>query len=301
MDLTLVVMAAGMGSRFGGLKQIEPVDDDGNFLIDYSVYDAIKAGFKKVVFVIKEELYDDFKKTIGVRLEGKIKVSYAFQKIDDIPYENKEIVGLRTKPWGTVQAILAASKEIIGNFAVINADDFYGFNAYEQLVKFFKENKAPSHYVAVTYPYYVTQSLAGSVKRGVCQINNNQLQKIIECSIENKNGHIIASPLNGDEAFTIAKDTLVSMNIFGFTADFLDILKKYFEDFFKNDKNYILNNEALLPECLEKYLANKQITITCYKATSPWLGMTYKSDLEIVKKRLNELKENGDYPFHLWE
>ena len=139
-DITLVVMAAGMGSRFGGLKQIEPIDDDGNFLLDYSVYDAMKAGFNKVVFVIKEELLDDFKKTVGKRLEGHIDVFYAIQKLEDIPYQDLSILKQRVKPWGTTQAIYCTKDYVKGNFAVINADDFYGFDAYKQIIDFFKEN-----------------------------------------------------------------------------------------------------------------------------------------------------------------
>ena len=139
-DLTLVVMAAGMGSRFGGLKQLQPVDDDGNFLLDYSVYDAIKAGFNKVVFVIKEELLDDFKNTIGKRIEGKIIVDYAFQRLEDNFAQDKSIIKERVKPWGTASAIYCTKDLVPGNFAVINADDFYGFDAYKQVANFFENN-----------------------------------------------------------------------------------------------------------------------------------------------------------------
>ena len=300
-DLTLVVMAAGMGSRFGGLKQLESVDEDGNFLLDYSVYDAIKAGFNRVVFVIKEELLDDFKKTVGKRLEGKVHVCYAFQRKEDIPYEDLEVISKRTKPWGTTQAIYCTKDYVPSNFAVINADDFYGFDAYKQVVDFFKENDLAYHYVAIPYEYSKTSSLCGSVKRGVCKISAGKLEQIIECSIEKKEDKIIATPLDGRPSFEIANDSLVSMNMFGFKKDFYDLLEEDIKNYFKQDKETILANEILLPDCLEKNLAQDKITISCVASKSNWIGMTYKEDLPLVKKRILDLKEQGSYPKHLWK
>ena len=176
MNKTLLVMAAGMGSRFGGLKQITPVDEENNFLIDYSIFDAKKSGFNKVVFVIKEELLKDFEETIGTRLKSVIQVSYAFQKKEDIPA--KIDISKREKPWGTVQAILAAKNAINEDFVVINADDFYGFNAFKKASLFLEENKQPHEYACISYEYGKSCG-EGTVKRGVLETKNNQVLKVI--------------------------------------------------------------------------------------------------------------------------
>ncbi len=299
-NLTLVVMAAGMGSRFGGLKQLQPVDDDGNFLLDYSVYDALRSGFKNVVFVIKEELFDDFKNTVGKRLEGKINVSYAFQKKEDIPYNNLSIIDKREKPWGTTQAIYCSKEYVLGSFAVINADDFYGFKAYQEVANFLNDNNQKYQYVSIPYEYSKTASECGRVKRGVCEIVDGKLKKIIECSIERKNNTIIASPLDGRKPFEIKENTLVSMNIFGFKNDFYELLQEEIEEYFKQSEENILNNEILLPDCLEKNLENGKIEIESIPVNSEWIGMTYKEDLPLVKERILKLKEEGSYPKHLW-
>ena len=299
-NLTLVVMAAGMGSRFGGLKQLQPVDDDGNFLLDYSVYDALRSGFKNVVFVIKEELFDDFKNTVGKRLEGKINVSYAFQKKEDIPYNNLSIIDKREKPWGTTQAIYCSKNYVPGSFAVINADDFYGFKAYQEVANFLNDNNQKYQYVSIPYEYSKTASECGRVKRGVCEIVDGKLKKIIECSIERKNNTIIASPLDGRKPFEIKENTLVSMNIFGFKNDFYELLQEEIEEYFKQSEENILNNEILLPDCLEKNLENGKIEIESIPVNSEWIGMTYKEDLPLVKERILKLKEEGSYPKHLW-
>ena len=299
-NLTLVVMAAGMGSRFGGLKQLQPVDDDGNFLLDYSVYDALRSGFNNVVFVIKEELFDDFKNTVGKRLEGKINVSYAFQKKEDIPYNNLSIIDKREKPWGTTQAIYCSKEYVLGSFAVINADDFYGFKAYQEVANFLNDNNQKYQYVSIPYEYSKTASECGRVKRGVCEIVDGKLKKIIECSIERKNNTIIASPLDGRKPFEIKENTLVSMNIFGFKNDFYELLQEEIEEYFKQSEENILNNEILLPDCLEKNLENGKIEIESIPVNSEWIGMTYKEDLPLVKERILKLKEEGSYPKHLW-
>ncbi len=300
-DLTLVVMAAGMGSRFGGLKQLEPVDDDGNFLLDYSVYDAKKAGFDKVVFVIKEDFFEDFKNTVLKRLAGVIKVSYVFQKIDNVSCDDLSIIKERTKPWGTTQAIYCAREEVPANFAVVNADDFYGYDAYQQIINFFKEKHHNYEYVSVPYPFSKTKSNQGAVKRGVCKIKDGKIEKITECSISDNNGVILATPLSGKPSFTILQDTLVSMNMFGFTHDIFDLLEQQITQYFQHEKAFILNNEILLPDCLEQNLEQNKITLYSRPASSEWLGMTYKEDLALVKEKIKLLKEKGYYPQHLWE
>ncbi len=299
MDLTLVVMAAGVGSRFGGLKQITPIDSDGNFIIDYSVYDALRVGFKRVVFVIREEFLNDFKNTIGKRLEGKIEVSYAFQKIEDIPI-NMDIKR-RTKPWGTVQAILAAKPYVNGSFVVINADDFYGKNAYQAAADFLKLVTTPYTYANISYEYGVTKSKEGSVKRGVLTLQDNEIKSIVECSIESVDNKIIASPLLEDKPFEIAENHPVSMNFFAFQYDVFTLLEEYWQNYFKQSKEKILENEALLPECLKENIESGRIKILNQPSNSKWLGMTYKSDLPFVMDSIKELKTKGDYKKHLWE
>lgn len=297
-ELTLVVMAAGLGSRFGGLKQITPVDEEGNFLIDYSVYDALKAGFTKVIFIIKKENYEVFKETIGKRIEKKIKVEYAFQEIEDIP----PIVSIpknRIKPWGTVHAILAAKTQIHSPFAIINADDFYGFDSYKIVCSFLKENTT-SH-LAIPYPFCKVDSKYGAVKRGVLYLQEENVKSISECSIGYEDGKIVARPLNGDEAFEIERDHPVSMNMFGFQQNILQDLEKYFESFIKQNQNDLEKCECLISEFLEEALKNKKITMKYCTSKGEWLGMTYKEDLKEVKEKIEELKEKGEYPKNLWE
>ncbi len=297
-DLTCVVMAAGMGSRFGGLKQITPIDDDGNFIIDYSVFDAIKAGFNKVVFVIKREHLKDFEETIGNRLKDKIRVEYAFQDILDIPIK-MDLHG-REKPWGTVQAILCATPYVRGSFVVINADDFYGSNSFQEASKFLQEDYEPYTYANISYPYGKTCSDYGAVKRGVLSLDKEHIVSIIESSIEKKDGFILATPLNGSEPFQISNDTPVSMNFFAFQEDVFEILEDYWNAFFHQEVDMIRTKEALLPECLEDGLKKKKISLLFRPTDSLWLGMTYQSDLEIVKAKVLELKNRGEYPKSLW-
>ncbi len=296
-DLTLVVMAAGMGSRFGGLKQITPVDDDGNFIIDYSVFDARKAGFKRVVFVIKEENLSIFEETIGKRLKDKIEVCYAFQKMDDIP-KHMDIKG-RIKPWGTVQAILAAKEYVPSSFVVINADDYYGSDAYLVARNFLQNVHEAFTYACIAYK--CGNPSEGSVKRGVLSLDGEQIKAIIESKIEKTNDGLLATPLKGGNSFFISCDTLVSMNIFAFQHDVFTILEKYWNDYFLQSDEDILNGEALLPECLEEYLKLCKITILNRPSSCEWIGMTYKSDLDVVKKELQKLKDRGVYQKHLWD
>ena len=299
-DLTLVVMAAGMGSRFGGLKQITPVDLEGNFLIDYSIYDAIKAGFSKVVFIIKEENLEDFRNTIGKRLENKISVSYVFQRLEDVP-EFVKIPETRVKPWGTVQALLAAKNEIQGPFAVINADDFYGFDSYKIVAQYLKNSLNENEHIAIPYPISRVCSAHGSVKRGVLFYHENQVLKILECNVEYQNEKYLAQPLDGSESFLIESDHPVSMNMFGFKTSILQKLEEYFVRFMKENENSLENKEALLPIFLEDALLKKEISLTYQLSKGTWIGMTYKEDLQEVQEKIEELKRNQEYPIHLWQ
>ncbi len=299
MDLTLVVMAAGVGSRFGGLKQATPIDGEGNFIMDYSVYDALRAGFTSVVFVILLEHLELFKSTIGSRLENKIKVSYAFQKIEDVP-TSIDLSG-RTKPWGTVQALLAAKPYVKGSFVVINADDFYGKNAFFAAAAFLKSTLEPFTYANISYEYGITKSQEGSVKRGVLSLNENKVRSIVECSVEEQNGSYFATPLLGGESFLVFETTPVSMNFFAFQQDVFALLENYWENYFLQSEEEILAGEALLPECLKENIERGNIIIFNEPSDSEWMGMTYRSDLPLVEEKIKYLKNKGVYPDCLWE
>lgn len=299
-ELTLVIMAAGMGSRFGGLKQITPIDEEGNFLIDYSVYDAIASGFKKVVFIIKEENYELFKKTIGARLEKKIKVEYAFQSINDVP-SFINVPENRIKPWGTVHAILSAKDKINGPFGVINADDFYGSDSYRIIANFLTQNRNSNEHLLIPYPFNKVNSEHGFVKRGVLYYHEDKVSKIIECNVGSENGKIMAYPLDSSASFQIEENHPVSMNMFGFKKSILKHLEEYFLEFMsKNEKN-LENCECLISDFLEEYLKQEKISLKYITSSSIWLGMTYKEDLIEVQNKLIKLKENGEYPKSLWQ
>lgn len=301
-DLTLVVMAAGMGSRFGGLKQIEPVGPNGEFILDYSIYDAIKAGFNKVVFVIKEENFETFKNTIGARIESKIKVEYAFQKLDDIPNGYSVPEG-RVKPWGTAHAIYAAREFIDGDFGIINADDFYGKDAFQVLGNFFKNKLTENinNYGIVVYHVGNTMTENGAVKRGICNGDKfGNLQSITECSIDkNEEGKIIANPLETEEHFEVEFDAPTSMNLIGVDKSFMKYLESDIEYFMNNMLNP-LTSEYFLPSVLLKTIEEGYSNTKMLETTSKWYGITYREDLEELKSGIKILIAKGDYKEDLW-
>ena len=294
--MDLLVLAAGMGSRFGGLKQIEPVGPNGEFILDYSIYDAIKAGFKKVVFVIKEENYELFKNTIGERVSKYIEVDYAFQKIDDIPISVP--VG-RNKPWGTVQAILCAKDKIVSNFAVINADDFYGresfVKAYEVLTKLNEDNI----YSSVLYKAKNTLSENGKVKRGICKTEKDNVKELIEAEIYKENEKLICEPLDGNEKFVDSIDALVSMNMFLFNKSIFRLLDKVFNNFFEN-LNDKLKGECLISTVINDEINDHNVVLKYVDTEAKWYGITYKEDLGSLKDGINDLINNGEYNKKLW-
>ena len=297
-ELTLLVMAAGMGSRFGGLKQIEPMGPNGEFLIDYSVYDAIKAGFSKVVFVIKKENYDLFKETIGKRVESKIKTEYVFQYLFDLPSDSF-VVENREKPWGTAHAIWSARNNISGSFAIINADDFYGFDAFRVMSEFLR-NKKDKEYSIVGYKVVNTLTENGAVKRGVCEVKDGFLVSLIESNVIEENGKIIASPVDGRDSFIIEEDTLVSMNMLGFDSSIFKYINDNFKEFQESNKDNLLKCEYLIPDILEKSTLEGLNTTKVLTTTAKWEGVTYKEDKEHVQKSIKLFIENGDYPNKLW-
>ena len=295
--MNLVVMAAGMGSRFGGMKQVEPVGPNGEFIIDYSIYDAIKAGFDRVVFIIKEENYELFRETIGKRIEKYIDVFYAFQKQDDIPdgYD----YGDRVKPWGTGHAILSCRDKVDGDFLVINADDFYGRDSFLQASKFFQE-KHLNEYAIIDYKVCNTLTDNGAVKRGVCEEENGYLTKIVECSIEKRDGHIYSSPLDSDEEFCLNDSQPVSMNMFCFKKDIFDYLEKNLVLFFEKNKDDLSKVEYLIPDIVEKAIHEGKVKVRMIPTTSKWYGITYREDLEEFKNNIHRLVQEGVYPLDLW-
>ena len=299
-DITLLILAAGMGSRFGGLKQIEPMGPNDEFIIDYSVYDAIKAGFTKIVFLIKEENYQLFKDTIGKRVEPHIKVEYCFQKNNNIP-KGYEIPSTRVKPLGTAHAILCAKDLVHEPFAIINADDFYGRDAIVTAANFLKKMKDVNTYGVVGYMVKNTITEHGSVKRGVCVMNDNQLTGLIESSVERIDGTIIAKPLNGNEPFKVADDDLVSMNLLLFNPSIFEYIEKRFPIFLDENKDNIEKAEFLIPDVLFDAIKEDYAKVTMLKTTSNWYGVTYKEDTDLVRSSLKELTLNGEYNNHLWE
>ena len=297
--MELVIMAAGMGSRFGGLKQIEPVGPNGEFIIDYSIYDAIKCGFDKIVFIIKEENYDIFRETVGKRVEDKIKVEYVFQNNDNVP-KDIEIPSSRVKPLGTAHAILCCKGTIKDDFAVINADDFYGYDAFRVISSFIKSKKSDNQYAMAGYKVKNTLTENGAVKRGVCVKEGNYLSSLIESSVEKTNDKIIATPLEGGEIFEVNPDDPVSMNMFALSPKFLDYTEYRFHSFLKENEENLDSCEYLLPSVIFELIRKKEITVEVLKTDAVWHGITYKEDLEDFKVSIRKLIEAGDYPENLW-
>ena len=295
--MTLVIMAAGMGSRFGGLKQIEPMDEYGNFIIDYSIYDAIRVGYDKVVFIIKKENYDIFRDTIGKRIENKIKVEYVFQELNDLP-KGYDVCLERVKPWGTGHAILSCKNVVNEPFTIINADDFYGLDAYKKASEFISKNNGD--YAMTGYAVKNTITENGKVKRGVCDISDGYVVKIVESEIEYTNNKYIATPLNGDDSFEISPDTIVSMNMFTFTPKIFDFLEKEFPKFLDKNKDNILKCEFLIPDLVFKQMKEENVKVEVLNTNSKWLGVTYKEDKNNVVNKLKELVDSGQYKKGLW-
>ena len=299
--MDLVILAAGMGSRFGGLKQIEPIDKYGNFIIDYSIYDAKRAGFDRVVFIIKEENYEIFKNTIGKRVEDKIETHYAFQSLDLIP-EGYSLPSDRVKPLGTAQAILAAKPYVSDKFIIINADDFYGSDAFKVAADFLRSSNDPNTYANVAYRVTNTMTENGSVKRGVLVFDENKkLNSLIESKIEKVNNDIIATPLEGGDVMNISSDTLVSMNMFCFNKNIMDYIEEGFKPFMEANKNNLASCEYLIPTVVSDLIHDNKVSVDILATKAVWYGITYKEDKDNVVKSLENLMNNGEYPEGIWK
>lgn len=293
--MTLAIMAAGLGSRFGGLKQIEPVGPNGEFIIDYSIYDAIKAGFTKVVFVIKEENYNDFKNTIGKRIEGKIDVTYVFQNQDDIPKSFKN-PNERTKPWGTGHVLYCLRNTINEPFAVISADDFYGRESYQLLIDSLKKGE----FSTIGYKIGNTLTNNGSVKRGVFFTKDDYVTHIVESKVEKINNKIICTPLNGGEDYIINDDQTVSMLMFGFQPSIFDYVNEDIIKYFNKHSNDLSTCEYFLPDIITGMIKDNIAKFKLIPTNAVWKGVTYKEDLEELKKYINNEIEKGVYPEKLY-
>ncbi len=301
MKKTLLILAAGMGSRFGGLKQIEPVGPNGEFIIDYSIYDAKQAGFTKVVFLIKEENYEIFKETIGKRVEKQIETEYAFQKNDNLPEEYQELLKARIRPLGTAHAILCAKDKINEPFAIINADDFYGRDAYQKASNYLdtiKENE----YGLVAYRLGNTLTPNGSAKRGVCEVtDNNELIRLTESKVTLKGEIVEGESLETKEKFKVSKDTIASMNFLLFSTSLFKILEDKILEFLEANKDNLNDCEFLIPIVLNELLEEKAVKVNVLETNATWYGVTYKEDKEMVVNAINKLIEEGQYNKILWE
>lgn len=302
--MTLLVLAAGMGSRYGGLKQIDPITEHGEFIIDFSVYDALRAGFDKVVFIIKKENYETFKETIGARIAEKVEVGYAFQTMEQFVPADKIPEG-RTKPWGTCQAILCAEEALGGDsFAVINADDFYGADAYRKAAEFIKSvdgKKDNRSYCMVGYRLGNTLTDKGSVARGICRMDeNSKLQSIIERTkiFKTETGARYENELG--ESTELSADSLASMNFWGFTSSFFGGAKKHFDEFINDTEREPMKSECYLPNVVGQMVDDGYCDVTVLDTTAQWYGVTYHEDKPGVVAKINALIEAGEYPHGLW-
>ncbi len=296
--MTLVVLAAGMASRYGSLKQIDPITETGEFIIDFSIYDAYRAGFDRVVFVIKKEHLDAFKETIGVRAERYLKVEYAFQDMNDIPAGFDALIPERLKPWGTAHAVLAARDIVKDNFAVINADDFYGRETFEKLASHLS-TATDEHFCMVGYVLKNTLTENGSVSRGVCNVSdNNMLIDIVERTKIFKTSAGAEFEEEGVRT-PLSVESVVSMNCWGFTPAVFAGLEESFTEFLK--KGPAPKAECYLPFSVGEMKEKGQCDVKVFSTNSVWYGVTYKEDKEAVMKGIKSLIDNGEYSVPLWK
>ena len=300
----LVIMAAGMGSRYGGLKQIDPIDAQGHIIMDFSIFDAKRAGFEKVVFIIKKENEADFKEAIGKRMESVMDVEYVFQDLHNIP-EGFAVPEERVKPWGTAHAILSAIDVVDGPFAVINADDYYGRDAFQKIFDFLSthEDDDKYRYTMVGYRLENTLTENGHVARGICTLDEkNHLVKVVERTRIEKKGD--GAAFTEDDGVTweeLPMDAVVSMNMWGFSASFLQEIKKGFAAFLEEGlKKNPLKCEYFLPAVVTRLLEENRATVSVLTSKDKWYGVTYKEDKAVVMAAIQGMKDDGVYPEQVW-
>lgn len=301
----LVIMAAGMGSRYGGLKQIDPVDAKGRIIMDFSIFDAKRAGFEKVIFIIKKEQEDLFREAVGDRVSEYMEVSYAYQEINNIPAGFQVPEG-RVKPWGTAHAVYSCKDMIDGPFAVINADDYYGSHAFQVIYDFLTthEDDEKYRYTMVGYVLENTLTENGHVARGVCETDENgHLVGICERTRIEKHGEQAEYTEDDGKTWTaLPNDSIVSMNMWGFTPSMLTELKNRFPKFLEeNLEKNPLKCEYFLPSVVGELLAEEKATVQVLKSTDKWYGVTYKEDKPVVVAAIKRMKAEGLYPEYLWK
>ena len=297
-------MAAGMGSRYGGLKQIDPVDKEGQIIMDFSIYDAKRAGFEKVVFIIKKENENDFREAIGNRIEKSMKTAYVYQDINNIP-EGFSVPEGRVKPWGTAHAVLSAAGEIDGPFAVINADDYYGQHAFKAIYEYLTSHEDDDRYRYTMAAYRLKNTVTdnGYVSRGVCELNEKrELVSVTERTrIEKRGDGIAYSEDDGRTWQDIDGDTLVSMNMWGFTHSMLMEIEKGFPVFLERGlQENPLKCEYYLPAVVSRLLTENKAAVKVLESEDKWYGVTYKEDKPVVVEAIQALKDAGLYPQKLW-
>ena len=298
---TLVVMAAGMSSRYGSLKQIDPVGNPGQLIIDYSIYDAVRAGFERVVFIIKRENEADFRAAIGDRLANHVQVEYAYQDLTDLP-EGFSVPEGRVKPWGTTHAVLAARDILDGPFAVINADDYYGPEAFRLIYDHLSAHPEGDEYAMVSYLLGKTVSENGAVTRGICQTNDEgYLQGIVEQTGIEKDGDGGRITTDGQTYTTLPGSTVVSMNFWGFTGAFINHAKRMFPEFLKQTLQAdAMKGEFYLPTAIGQLLDEKNARVKVLKSSEQWFGVTFQEDKPMVVQSIARLTADGLYPDNLW-
>jgi len=298
MQPTLLVLAAGMGSRYGGLKQMDPMGPNGETVLDYSVFDAIRAGFTRVVFIIREDFAEAFQEQVGAKFASKIEVDYVFQKLDDLP-DGFSIPEGREKPWGTTHAIRAARNAISGPFAVINADDFYGSDSYKQMATYFDQSSQAtdgvSHYCMVGYHLLKTLSDHGDVNRGICSAENGFLKDVEEVTeIKREDGGIKGNWLDGERR-EVSEKAIASMNFWGFTADLFDHLEVHFIEFLK-ERGQEMKSECYIPTLIDELIRAGKVDCRVLETNSSWFGVTYPDDKPHVVENIQKLIVDGEYP-----
>jgi dTDP-glucose pyrophosphorylase len=298
MKPTLVIMAAGMASRYGSMKQIQQFGPGGETIMDYSIYDAIKAGFQKVVFIIRKDFADDFKNIFEPKLKGKIETAYVFQEMDK-HIGNHSVPAERSKPWGTAHAILCAKEAVNGPFAVINADDFYGTDAFRKAHDFLESECREDVYAIVGYELAKTLSEHGSVSRGVCEVKDGNLVAIKEMlKIYRENGKMVSEEPDGNKT-ALPEDAKASMNFWCFHPSIFEFIERGFQQFLNENINSP-KAEYLIPFVADQWIKSGRGVIKVLPTSSQWFGVTYKEDAPVVLRSLNALVDNKVYPPALW-
>lgn len=303
MKPTLIIMAAGIGSRYGGLKQIDPIGPNGEIIMDYSIYDAIKAGFGKIVFVIKKEMEESFRESIGKRIDKITDTAYVFQSLDDVP-KGFKVPAERKKPWGTGHAVLCCRNAVDTPFAVVNSDDFYGYESYKVLSEYLQsipDDENPSKYGMVGFILENTLTENGYVARGICSVNGEGfLTSITERTRIEKSGALIKFTEDGEHWFNLPRENIVSMNMWGFSPGIFKELERGFSGFLEKHGDNPEKMEFFLPEVVDGLISKGRAMVRVLSSHERWYGVTYQQDKEMVKEAVRKMISQGLYPENLW-